>query len=402
MIIRLLSAAAALLVGAGLASPLDAGARETTLATQLTNALKAPGLQLGRTAAIAIELSSGKTLYAHNATRPIVPASNEKLPLGWAALVRLGPSFRFHTEIVGSGVRRGTTWQGNLVLKGYGDPTFSTPDLEAMARTVAQRGIRRVEGRVLGDESFFDKRRDAPGWKPGFLGFESPPLSALILDRGARWPKHSPPLLAAEALARALARRGITIKGRIGPGIAPPDGPILARDESPRLATVLRALNRHSDNFTAEMLAKQLGTLEGARGSTAGGLDVVLTELVKAGVPTAGVVLADGSGLSSLDRLTARSLAGTLAAGVSNPAIAATFVDSLASPSLDGTLEARLPALGARLRGKTGTTNLSCSLSGLIDRRIAFVVIQNGNPVPAWTARAAQDKFVTLLAARSG
>ena len=107
------------------------------------------------------------------------------------------------------------------------------------------------------------------------------------------------------------------------------------------------------------------------------------------------------SGLSSLDRVTARSLAAVLQAGISNPAIANAYVDSLAAAGGDGTLEQRLPTLGTRLRGKTGTTDLACSLSGLIDRRIAFVVIENGNPVPAWTARTAQDRFVTVLASRT-
>ena len=372
----------------------------TTLTSELTASLKAPGLQLGRTAAIAVDLETGKVIYAHNATRPIIPASNEKLPIGWAALTRLGPGFRFHTELVGDGTRQGSTWNGNLILKGYGDPTFSTPDLDALARTIGARGIRHVEGRVLGDESFFDTRRDAPGWKRGFLGIESPPLSALVLDRGARWPKHSPPLLAADALVEALKQRGISVSGRIGAGLAPADGKVMARDESPPLSEIMRFLNRHSDNFTAEMLTKQLGALSGEPGSTAGGLAFVLSEMAKAGIPTAGVRLTDGSGLSSLDRVTARALAGTLQAGLSNPAIAGAFVNSLAMPGADGTLEQRLPALGNRIRGKTGTTDLACSLSGVIDRRIAFVVIENGNPVPAWTARTAQDRFVTLLAAR--
>ena len=402
MIARLVTAGAVVLAAAAFSTPLgSATAAGTTLGSELTAALKGPGLQLGRTAAIAIDVDTGRIIYAHNATRPIIPASNEKLPIGWAALMRLGPDFRFRTELVGVGTRQGSTWDGNLVLKGYGDPTLSTPDLEALAGTLSARGIRRVEGRVLGDESFFDKRRDAPGWKHGFLGIESPPLSALVLDRGAHWPKHSPPLLAAQGLIDALGRRGITVSGRIGAGVAPAGGRLLARDESPPLSEIMRFLNRHSDNFTAEMLTKQLGALDGKPGSTADGLALVMAEMQKAGIPTAGVRLVDGSGLSSLDRVTARALAGTLQAGLSNPAIATAYVNSLAMAGGDGTLEARLPNLGKRVRGKTGTTDLACSLSGLIDRRVAFVVIENGNPVPAWTARTAQDRFVTLLATRA-
>ena len=59
----------------------------------------------------------------------------------------------------------------------------------------------------------------------------------------------------------------------------------------------------------------------------------------------------------------------------------------------------RLPALRGVVKGKTGTTNLACTLSGLIGRNIAFAVLENGNPVSSWAARGAQDRFVTILAA---
>ena len=87
-----------------------------------------------------------------------------------------------------------------------------------MARTIHARGIRTIRGRILGDESFFDDRRDAEGWKSSFLGIESPPLSALIVDRGLGWPKQSPPILAAKALKDALNRRGVVVTGKVGLG----------------------------------------------------------------------------------------------------------------------------------------------------------------------------------------
>ena len=386
-----------------LAVPIGASGAQptaTTLRAQLTTALKAPDLPLGRTAAYAIDLRTGKVMYAHNAARPFVPASNEKLPVAWAALTRLGPAFRFRSEVVGVGRRTGATWKGNLVLKGYGDPTLTSGDLDTMARTIRSRGIRAIRGRVLGDETFFDARRDVEGWKSSFLGIESPPLSALIVDRGMGWPKYSPPRLAAKALKDALVRRGITVSGKVGLGSAPPEGPRLAADTSPPLAEIVRFMNQHSDNFTAEMLLKQLGTAEGLPGTTARGAAAVTAEMTKAGIPTAGVRIVDGSGLSRLDRLTAHALVATLQAGLANPDIAGAFASSLAVAGQSGTLSNRLVPLRGAIRGKTGTTDLSCSLSGLVRRTIAFAVIENGSPVPAWSARSAQDRFVTLLAAR--
>jgi len=58
-----------------------------------------------------------------------------------------------------------------------------------------------------------------------------------------------------------------------------------------------------------------------------------------------------------------------------------------------------MPTLRGQVKGKTGTTDLACTLSGLLRSTVAFAVLENGSPVPSWAARAAQDRFVTILAA---
>ncbi|HEX5583565.1 D-alanyl-D-alanine carboxypeptidase/D-alanyl-D-alanine-endopeptidase [Gaiella sp.] len=367
------------------------------LAARLTKTLRSPYLSLGRTAAIAMDASTGVVLYAHNATRPIVPASNEKLPVAWTALTLLGPSYRFRTEVLGAGVRTGTTWRGDLYLEGAGDPTLTAADLGRLARSIRVAGITRITGRIRGDESAYDGRRAAPGWKRYFVGIESPPLSALIVDRAKGWPALSPPLLAARTLREALLARGVKVAGRPGLGIAPGTAVPIAAHHSAQLATIVQEMNRTSDNFVAEMLLKELGTLEGGIGTTAGGARVVLDEMRAAGIPVAGVRLADGSGLSSLDRVTASALAGVIRAGMHDARISKAFVASFAVAGRNGTLRTRLPALAGIVRGKTGTTDLACSLSGVIGENVVFSVLQNGDPVSFWSARAAQDRFVTAL-----
>ena len=367
---------------------------------KLTKALAAPSLSLRRTSALAVDVSTGSIVFAHNASLPVAPASNEKIPVSWAALTRLGAGYRFHTEVYGVGTRAGAAWDGDLVLKGYGDPTLSTVDLDRLAATIRGRGIRSVSGRVLGDESFYDRKRGAPGWKPYFVGGETPPLSALVVDRALGWPALSPPLLAARALRDALVRRGVSVEGRPGLGVAPAEAASLATDVSDPLALIVRRMNHESDNFYAEMLLKQLLAATGKVGTSAGGGRLVVTTMREAGIPIDGVRIVDGSGLSSLDRLTAEALVGVLRAGASDPAIRTAFVGSLAVAGVSGTLSARLPTLRGQVKGKTGTTDLACTLSGLIRSTVAFAVLENGSPVPSWAARAAQDRFVTILAAR--
>ncbi len=373
-------------------------AQPAGVAPKLTKALRSPYLSLDRTAALAVSLQTGQVLYAHNESLPVRPASNEKVPVSWAALVRLGPSFRFRTEVFGTGALRGSSWDGNLVLKGYGDPTLTTADLDRLAVRVRAVGIRTVTGRVLGDESFFDARRGAPGWKRYFVGGETPPLSALVVDRAAGWPALSPPLLAARALTNALARHGVSVRGRPGLGSAPADGSPIAIDRSERLSLVVHRMNRDSDNFSAEMILKQLGALEGRVGTSNRGGRIVVATMTAAGIPVDGVRIVDGSGLSQLDRVTAAALVGVLRAGFTDPRIARVFVSSLAVAAHDGTLESRLGNLRGVVKGKTGTTNLACTLSGFVGSSTVFAVLQNGEPVASWAARAAQDKFVTLLA----
>ena len=75
---------------------------------RLTKALTAPSLSLGRTAALAVNIATGDVIYAHNSSLPIAPASNEKIPVSWAALTSLGAGYRFHTEVYGTGTRQGT------------------------------------------------------------------------------------------------------------------------------------------------------------------------------------------------------------------------------------------------------------------------------------------------------
>jgi D-alanyl-D-alanine carboxypeptidase/D-alanyl-D-alanine-endopeptidase (penicillin-binding protein 4) len=377
----------------------SAPAASDDLTGRLSASLRAPQVSLARTAAIAVDTRTGAVVFAHNEDMPAIPASNEKLPVSWAALSRLGPGYRFATELFGVGARAGQTWDGDLYLRGGGDPTLSSGDIARLARSIGARGIRTITGKVRGDESVYDTARAGRGWKRSFLGIESPPLSALVVDRALGWPKHSPPLLAARALQDSLRKHGVAVLGGAGLGTTPAGALLLAVDHSARLATIAKAMNRDSDNFTAEMVLKQLGTVDGGLGTSARGAQVVIEEMRAARIPVTGVRIVDGSGLSSLDRVTAVALAGILRAGLENPRIRDAFVDSLAVAGRSGTLKNRLWKLTGLLRGKTGTTNLACTLSGVLNDSVVFVVLQNGSPVAFWPARVAQDAFVTALAA---
>lgn len=384
----------------GLAPP---AAADPTLSTRLAKALAVPNVDPARTAALAIDLRTGAVVFERNAKLSLIPASNQKLPVAYTALALLGPGYRFHTEVVGTGTLVGDVWHGDLWLRGFGDPTLEPSDLDALAAEIASWGIRRVDGAVIADESWFDARRTAPGWRPSFSLDESPPLSALVVDRGRyRGRTSATPALAAGSLLRqSLEAAGVTVRGRTRSGVLTTSGLPLARDISEPLADVVRFMGRESDNYTAEILVKQLGATYAGTGSTAAGARVIRGALGEAGVPLAGVRLADGSGLSGLDRLTAAAVVALLEAGLAEGDFRDAFLQSLAVAGVNGTLEDRMEKRPARgqVIAKTGTTRTASALSGFVRDRYVFAVLQNGRPISAYWARIAQDRFATALAA---
>ena len=390
-----------MLVALALVLSQQALAGDVPLSTRLASALAVRGNSWATSAALAVDLQSDGVVFARNADLSLAPASNEKLPVTFAALKQLGLSYRFKTEVLGRGTQDGAVWHGDLFLKGFGDPTLTSARLGRLAQAIASAGITRVDGRLYGDEGWFDAKRAAPGWKRGYLNYECPPLSALVVDR-AIYDGHTavkPALAAIGTFRRLLRGYGVTT-GPVGLGRTPDTATVLATSESATLRNLIAVMDRDSDNFRAEMLLKELGAEAGTGGTSASGAAVVRRVLAEAGVPLAGVVIADGSGLSLLDRLTATAIARILTTAWSDPALRGPLWAALPAAGEQGTLEHRLkdpPALGV-VHAKTGTTNEASALSGYVRDRFAFVVVQNGAPVAATAARKAQDRFATALA----
>jgi D-alanyl-D-alanine carboxypeptidase/D-alanyl-D-alanine-endopeptidase (penicillin-binding protein 4) len=396
-----LAATAVAIVAFLLVPAAQAGSR-SAFQTQLTRALHARHVSPARTGAIVLDLQTGGTLFGHNLRLPLRPASNEKLATTYAALTALGPSFRIETDVLGEGQQSGTNWQGNLVLKGYGDPALSFAQVNSLARQVAADGIQHVSGRILGDESWFDTRRTGIGWKPEFYLHESPALSALIVNRGwtGRYETARPALMAAQLFRVDLRRAGVTVRSSAAIGVASAQAAPLAEVESAPLAALVRHMDLYSDNFYAEMLLKEVGAVQGTGGSATAGLAVERTLLEAAGVPLGGVRMVDGSGLSRLDRWTSFGLATLLRTMWQDTDLRPYLVPALPIAGETGTLEHRMrkgPARGL-VRAKTGTTDNASSLSGFVGDRYAFSILENGSPVRALNAEHSQNRFAQVLA----
>jgi D-alanyl-D-alanine carboxypeptidase/D-alanyl-D-alanine-endopeptidase (penicillin-binding protein 4) len=373
---------------------------------QLARALHARHVSPAQTGAIVLDLDTGRTLFTQNSSRALRPASNEKLATTYAALSALGPSFRIETDVLGEGHQSGTTWQGSLVLKGYGDPALTTTKIVSLARQVAAAGIKHVGGRILGDESWFDARRTGLGWKAQFYLHQSPALSALIVNRGwtGRYETGRPALMAAQLFRLELRRAGVTVGGSAAVGIASDAAVQLAGVQSPPVSALVRHMDVYSDNFYAEMLMKEVGAVQGAAGSAAAGVAVTRSLLTAAGVPLAGVRMVDGSGLSLSDRWTTGALATLLRAMWLDTDLRPYVIPALPVAGRTGTLEHRMRSGPARglVRAKTGTTANSSALSGFVGDRYVFSIVENGRPVQTRNAEQTQDRFAQVLARASG
>ena len=122
------------LAALALALSQQALAGDVPLPTRLASALAVRGNSPAMSAALAVDLQSDGVVFARHADLSLAPASNEKLPVTFAALRELGLSYRFKTEVLGRGAQEGTVWHGDLYLKGFGDPTLTSAQTRS-ART---------------------------------------------------------------------------------------------------------------------------------------------------------------------------------------------------------------------------------------------------------------------------
>jgi D-alanyl-D-alanine carboxypeptidase/D-alanyl-D-alanine-endopeptidase (penicillin-binding protein 4) len=134
------------------------------LASRLDPLLADPRLSNVQVAVVVRDASSGTVLYERNGRARLIPASNQKLLIATAAFATLGPEYRFRTSLLTSGRQQGQTLEGNLYLRGTGDPTMVPQRWNELAAALATQGITRVRGRLIADDTWFDDVRLGPDW----------------------------------------------------------------------------------------------------------------------------------------------------------------------------------------------------------------------------------------------
>ena len=331
------------------------------------------------------------------------PASVEKLLTTTTALERFGEDEHVKTTVRSDGqLDEDGTLEGNLYLQGFGDPSFSSSALAVLASRVHAAGIETVEGRVFGDESYFDSRRGLPSG--GFrVSSDIGPLSALSFNQGTLRGfgggfQGNPPRFVAQRFDAWLDARGVDVERGARDGRTPGTAELVASVRSPSLATLVRSTNQPSNNYYAEMLLKGLGARFGESGSTAAGASVVARFQKSIGASSR---VLDGSGLSRGDAISPQAVGRLLLAAKERPWFDS-FYRSLPLAGRSGTLRKRMrgTAAAGRCRAKTGTLIGVSALAGYCrarsNREFAFALLMNG--VNVARARAAQDRIAAALA----
>ncbi len=395
--------------------------------TAFVTALKPFVNDIDSTSCFAVSVD-GDLVAQKNETLPLRPASNVKLITASVALEVLGPEFTYTTTIKGA-VGAGGVVSGNLYFVGGGDPVlnsawwngpnthyppFNRTSMEALADSIKTSGVTSVTGSVVGDASRYDGELYPPSWTSDVRFVDGGPVSALLANdsrESASKASQDPVVGAAAVLTTLLVERGIAVGTPPVAGITPADAATITSIESLPLPAILAEMLTTSDNSTAEMVLKEIGLKVSNSGTRIAGLAVLMSTMQSWGIPTAGITLVDGSGLSDDDRLTCGALLAILQhASISDPIGAGLAVGGAPGGTLYDTFLAG-EALSGIIRAKTGTLNNRAdgvtpdgkpgakALSGFVPTDgggvIEFSLVLNGQTIsddaeyqPIWKAMA--------------
>lgn len=471
------------------------------LQSRITEIIRRPGLARAQVGVKIASLDSGQVVFEENADKLYMPASNMKIYTVAAALDKLSPDFRFTTSVYASAKPDSDgAIKGDLTIYGRGDPsfaaTFNNGDywkaINDLAQKIADSGVKKVDGDLIGDESYFRGPPFGAGWEWDDLqSYDGAPISALtvnnnavdvfvrsgggvgsscsvstgpaiasvsIANRALMGPAGSrrdititrdvgsnvievsgtlpmgdpgmtgiisipdPALAFVYMLRTALLQRGVMISGRTRTITAKQRGNVpfdpsnfieLTKVLSPPLSEIAAKTLKPSQNLYTEMILRALGQIAGPvndrniRTSSEAGHEVLKQFVATAGLDPNSYALADGSGLSRHNLISA---SGTLQLLVfmSRHRYAAAFRDALPVAGVDGTLRNRMKenAATGNLRAKTGTINQVATLSGYVTsaagERLVFSIIVNNLPQEANVRRGYIDEIASMLAAFTG
>lgn len=335
------------------------------------------------------DLDADSVLYMHNERQLMRPASTMKLLTAITALDLLGRNYRYATSVYYTGECDSTTLKGDIYIKGGMDPSLEDYDLDCIVEDIVKLKVDTIAGNIVADRSFKDTSLLGEGW---CWDDDNPVLSPLVFRRKDN-------LVA--VLMQKLHDQGITVTGFSGEGTVPADAKALSVRYS-AIEPILSKMMKDSDNLYAESMLYQIGALSGGASSVKAAQREERKIMEKAGLDASSYRLADGSGLSLYNYLSAELEVRLLRYAFANNNIYLHLHPALPEAGNDGTLRRRMsgPFTKGNVYAKTGTVRGVSSLAGYCTaangHRLAFSIICNGL-LHTRNGRNFQDRVCTIL-----
>jgi D-alanyl-D-alanine carboxypeptidase/D-alanyl-D-alanine-endopeptidase (penicillin-binding protein 4) len=393
------------------------------LQSQLNEIVDGPILSHVRVGMRVIDGATGKTFYRRGGNTLMDPASNQKVLVTTTALMRLGSGFRFRTELTGPPPDGNGVINGDVTIRGMGDPSVRMVDMETLAADLASRGVLRIEGGIAGDPRRIGSNEINPEERtplrvsrayitvrvrPSLDGL--PPLISvkpelevlqvrnravtggrgrglrlnmtaindkIVIELAGRLSPHSPGLVmrrvapdqrlfTAALLRRVLIESGIEVRDPAkvfdwkNADKLSARSEILAVHRSEPLSVLVRRINKDSDNEWADRLLDVVGAeLFGGAATAEKGLRALREAMDELGLARDSYVPSNGSGLGHANRLTADALAELLHKLYSDPRWGPELMQSLSVGGVDGTTRNRFRGQVAAERVRAKTGTLS-------------------------------------------
>lgn len=336
------------------------------------------------------DLTADSAIYCHNERQLLRPASTMKVVTAIAAIDRLGGSFQFKTTLSYTGAIEDGVLNGDVYLVGGFDPRFNSDDMGSFVDGIRRMGIDTIRGRIVADKSMKDADMLGEGW---CWDDDNPVLSPLLISRRDVFVKRFVDRLRDEG----VVVEADTVAGR------QPGGAYEVGTRTHTIDQVLMPMMKESDNLCAEALFYQLGASTGAHPATARDARTVVRRLVeKVGLRPSDYRIADGSGLSLYNYVTAELEVMLLRYAYQNTNIYMHLLPALPVAGEDGTLRRRMRGTftSGNVKAKTGSVTAISSLAGYCTAAnghvLCFAIINQGIRRGS-EGRAFQDRVCEAL-----
>lgn len=358
--------------------------------SRLDSMMRDPLLDYTQAGLMVWDLTDDLPLFCMNHRQLLRPASTMKLVTAITALDCLGTDYQFTTSLYYKGDITNGNLYGDLYCVGGMDPAFSHEDLENFAQSVKQLGIDTIIGNIVADNTMKDTLKWGEGW---CWDDKNPTLTPLLVDRKNEF---------VTQFISALSNNGIVLLDiTIMEGTLAEDATLVSQCRR-TIDQVLLRMMKDSDNLYAESMFYQIAALRDRPGKPLYAQRLERALMERAGLNSSLYRLADGSGLSLYNYVSAECLLRLLRYAYYRRPVYDHLLPSLPIAGEDGTLKKRMKGTHAEgnVQAKTGTLTGIISLAGYCTasngHRLCFAIINQGIQ-RARDARDYQDKICDIL-----